>query len=110
MSKRHPLARVLDVHAAPEHCCKRDVHAQLSPILTVAANAQMQILAYRTALLQAHLEDDSIASQSEHIDQTLAAAEREVAAFASAGRQLAKVFTQLDRYMADLRKQAADFK
>lgn len=103
----HPLDAMLAEHQAPQHCCKREVHDGLRPIAALVAVMQKQMIEYRAALTDALLEDDSMAGRIEHVHQTIAAGEREIAALAQAHRQVAHVFTQLDRYMAQLKKDIA---
>jgi hypothetical protein len=100
----HPLHAVFAQHDQPSHCGKRDVHDGLRPISALVARMHKQVIEYRAVLAEAHLTDDSLAGSVEHIYQTLGAAEREIAALETAQRNVAKAFTQLDRYMAEQRK------
>jgi hypothetical protein len=95
------MKSVFAEHDNPTFCCKQDVHAGIAPLLTLVADVQKQVIEYRAQLDAAVLADDSQEGQVEHFHQTLGAMEREAAAFATAGRNLARCFTQLDRYIFD---------
>lgn len=96
----HPLDRVFAEHKKPKHCKKEDLHAQLIPVADAVAAVQKQMIEYRASIAKAHLEDDELTHKTEHMSQTVAAAEREAAVVFEGIRQLAKTLTQLDRYMA----------
>lgn len=97
------FAELFEEHRAPSHATKQDVHDQLSPVLRVGALVQKQMIEYRSRLTAAELSPDGagLEGTAEHIHQTFAAVEREASAFVSAGRQLAKAMTQLDRYLTE---------
>ena len=90
-------------HGKPRHCCKRDVHDQLSPIADIAALAHQQIATYKAMLVKAEMapHDHALDFKLEHMHQTLGAIEREASALVATGRLLAQSFAQLDRYMAE---------
>lgn len=98
---RPSLRGVAAEHKAPKHCCKRQAHDGLRPIAALVAKMQKQMVEYRAALNDALLEDDSDAGKIEHFYQTVGAADREIQALAEAARNVARVFTQLDRYVAE---------
>lgn len=94
------MKQLFDEHTNPTHCDKRMVHDGIAPLMTLIASVQKQVIEYRQRLDAVVLADDACAGEVEHMHQTLAAMDREAAAFAAAGRTLAKSFTQWDRYMA----------
>lgn len=101
MSKPHSLDRVFAEHESPQHCDKRDLHDGLRPVAALVAREQKQMIEYRAALSDALLEDDAEAGINEHIDQTIAAQERDVTELARLVRRIASNRTQLDRYLAE---------
>lgn len=98
-----------DEHREPSHASKDDVHGQLAALLAVGARVQKQLIEYHAALDAAELSDPdpAFAGKIEMFRQTLGAADREAKAFVDAGRQLAKAFSQLDRYVVDAKADIA---
>ena len=108
----HPeLQAVFDEHAAPQHTSKRAVHAQLAPVLKVAADIWRQVAEYRARLAQAKVaeHDPDLDFKMEHMFQTLGAAERNAAAFQHVALLLANDFAQLDRYMGEWKADVAQW-
>lgn len=105
------LQAVFDEHANPTHVTKAEVHAALSPILQLTSRAQQQMIVLRSLLTQAELapHDHALDSKLEMMHQTLGAMEREAGALSQVGRNLALVFTQLDRYAAEWEADIAAF-
>lgn len=101
--KPNKLSRVFAEHDAPQHCGKREVHDGLRPVAALVARMQKQMIEYRAALTDAMLEDDTGRAKIEHFHQTIGAAEREISALSESARNTAKIFTQLDRYVAEHR-------
>lgn len=100
---------VFKEHEQPQHCCKREVHDHLAPVVRLAAKAQKQVLEYRTLITEATLaaeHDHALDSKLEHMHQTFGAMEREAGALAAAARGLAQATQQLDRYIEEWK---ADF-
>lgn len=105
------LQAVFDEHEAPKHCCKRQAHDAIGPVVRLAAKAQQQVIEYRTLIAQAEVapHDHALDGKMEMMHQTLGAMEREATALAAAARNLGQTHTQLERYMAEWKAEIARY-
>lgn len=89
----------------PAHVCRKDVNAQLGPILALAARAQQQMAVHRQNLLKAELtadEPDLVRGLLERLHQTAGAVDREAKVVIDAGRAMSLSFDQMERYSAEI--------
>src|SRR4051812_33562345 len=106
----HPeLQAVFDEHQHPQHCCKRDAHDALTPIVRLAGRAQQQVSEYKLLIAQAEVapHDHALDGKMEMMHQTLGAMEREAAALAVHARNLAQTHTQLEYCMTEWQAEIA---
>lgn len=106
---RQAIEDLFAEHATPTHATTRHVHDGIRPLLAIGAKVQQQFAEYHRRLSEIELSDHdgSIDPLLESIRQTLGAADREAGAFVLHGRELAKAFVQLDRYMPDTKARIA---
>lgn len=105
------LHAVFAEHAEPTHASKRDVHDQMAPLMTMGSAAERQLAEYESLIVQAELapHDHALDGKLEMMHQTIRAGRREIASMLTHGRDVARVFTQLDRCMAAWREDIATY-
>jgi hypothetical protein len=97
------LRAVFDENAAPSHVTRADVHAQLQPILVIAASVQAQVAEYRKGLVVADTapHDTAIDPKLQLLHNSLNAMESRSTDLVRVGRELALAATEFDRVMAE---------
>lgn len=97
------LRAVFDENAAPSHVSRADVHAQLQPILVIAASVQAQVAEYRKGLVVADTapHDTAIDPKLQLLHNSLNAMESRSTDLVRVGRELALAATEFDRVMAE---------
>lgn len=97
------LQAVFDEHRTPKHADRRAVHVALAPLLETVDRARQQLLEYKRLLHQAELapHDTRLDGKLEAMHQTIGNGELQLDAMTRAVRDLARDFTQLDRYMEE---------
>lgn len=103
------LQALFDEHAAPQHCCKRDVHDQLGPFVDLAARAQMQVMVYRRMLTTARVtpHDPILDMKLQNIKATIAAMDQNAANLVTAIEQVAHDWEQAERYFSEWKGEVA---
>jgi len=103
----HPaIAAIFAEAKKPTHCCKREAHDALQPLMAFVARTQQQVAKNRELLVVAETSDTGhdIGGDVERMHQTNGALERDAAKAMEAMRRLVQSYAQAERYYEEFEK------